>query len=50
MVNPSLIGGDHDIFIVGHGKGAKETVMQILKDWCGRKSVIARGDITRAVL
>ncbi len=48
MVEPSLVKGDHDIFVAGNDKAAKDKVTQILKEWFGWKSVIDLGDITAA--
>lgn len=48
MVNPSLVAGDHDLFIAGNDGKAKATVTDILKNWFGWKSVIDMGDITAA--
>jgi hypothetical protein len=48
MVNPSLVSGDHDIFVAGNDRAAKDKVTQILKEWFGWKSVIDLGDITGA--
>ena len=48
MVEPSLVHGDHDIFVAGNDKAAKERVTQILKEWFGWKTVIDLGDITAA--
>jgi len=48
MVNPSLVHGDHDMFICGNNSAAKEMVTGILKDWFGWKSVIDLGGITGA--
>ncbi len=48
MVNPSLVPGDHDLFICGNDGGAKEKVTDILKNWFGWKSIIDLGDITNA--
>lgn len=48
MVNPSLVKGEHDIFICGDDAGAKTMVTDILKNWFGWKSVIDVGDITAA--
>ncbi len=48
MVNPSLLRGDHDLFICGNDSGAKSKVTQILKEWFGWRSVINIGDITGA--
>ena len=48
MVNPSLVKGDHDLFICGNDAQAKAKVADILKNWFGWKSVIDLGDITSA--
>jgi predicted dinucleotide-binding enzyme len=48
MVNPSLVKGDHDIFVSGNDAEAKGKVVDILKNWFGWKSVIDLGDITSA--
>jgi len=48
MVNPSLLSGDHDIFVAGNDAGAKAKATEILKSWFGWKSVIDLGDITGA--
>jgi predicted dinucleotide-binding enzyme len=48
MVNPSLLSGDHDMFICGNDSGAKAKVSGILKDWFGWKSVVDLGDISGA--
>lgn len=48
MVNPSLVKGDHDLFICGNDAPAKAKVVDILKNWFGWKSVIDLGDITAA--
>jgi predicted dinucleotide-binding enzyme len=48
MVNPSLVKGDHDIFVSGNDGDAKTKVVDILKNWFGWKSVIDLGDITSA--
>jgi len=46
MVNPSLISGDHDIFVCGNDSAAKVEVTRILTDWFGWKSVVDLGDVT----
>lgn len=46
MVNPALLPGEHDVFVGGNDADAKLTVIGILKDWFGWKSVIDLGDIT----
>jgi 8-hydroxy-5-deazaflavin:NADPH oxidoreductase len=48
MVNPSLLPGDHDLFVAGNDAGAKTKTTEILKSWFGWKSVIDLGDITGA--
>lgn len=48
MVNPSLVKGDHDLFISGNDAQAKAKVTEILKSWFGWKSVIDLGDISTA--
>ena len=48
MVNPSLVPGEHDIFVSGNDRAAKARVTEILKGWFGWKSVIDLRDITTA--
>lgn len=48
MVNPSLVPGDHDIFMSGNDDAAKTKVREILTKWFGWKSVIDLGDISTA--
>ena len=48
MVNPSLVPGDHDVFVSGNDAGAKAQVTRILRDWFGWKNVIDLGDISTA--
>ncbi|MCU0454096.1 MAG: NAD(P)-binding domain-containing protein [Bacteroidetes bacterium] len=48
MVEPSLIPGDHDMFMCGNDPQAKATVRTILTDWFGWRHVIDLGDITNA--
>lgn len=48
MVNPSLVRGDHDVFVSGNDRAAKERVKDILTNWFGWKSVVDLGDITTA--
>ncbi len=48
MVNPSLVKGEHDIFVSGNDAQAKAKVTDILKNWFGWKTVIDLGDITSA--
>ena len=46
MVNPTIIHGDHDVFVSGNDIEAKAQVINILKKWFGWRSVIDLGDIT----
>lgn len=46
MVNPSLVSGDHDVFVSGNDRAAKARAIETLKTWFGWKSVIDLGDIT----
>ena len=48
MVNPSLVPGDHDLFLSGNNADAKATALMILEQWFGWKTVIDLGDITSA--
>jgi len=48
MANPSLVPGEHDLFMCGNDEIAKEKVNEILKKWFGWKTVIDLGDITNA--
>ena len=50
MVNPSLVPGDHDLFISGNDADAKARVARGLTDWFGwpPESIIDLGDITAA--
>lgn len=48
MVEPSLVKGDHDVFVCGNDSGAKEKVKSILAEWFGWKSIVDLGDITAA--
>ncbi len=48
MVNPSLVPGDHDMFICGNDKDAKAEAAGILKNWFSWKSIVDLGDITAA--
>ena len=47
MVDPSLVRGEHDVFVCGNDAQAKDRVKEILKSF-GWKSVIDLGDITAA--
>src|SRR5215475_3833161 len=48
MINPSLVPGDHNLFVCGNDAGAKEKVTDWLCQWFGWKSsnIIDLGDIT----
>jgi len=48
MVNPSLVPGDHDVFVSGNDADAKAKVKDILTNWFGWKTVIDLGDISSA--
>ncbi len=47
MVEPTLLTGDHDLFMSGNDAGAKATVREMLESW-GWKTIIDLGDITTA--
>jgi predicted dinucleotide-binding enzyme len=48
MVNPARLKETTDVFVSGNDHEAKETVIKILRDWFGWKSIIDLGDITTA--
>ncbi len=48
MVDPSLVPGEHDVFVSGNDSAAKAQVIDILQNCFGWKSVIDLGDITTA--
>ena len=48
MVNPSLLAGEHDVFISGNDDGAKARVSQLLKESFGWKHVVDLGDLSAA--
>ena len=50
MVNPSLVPGDHNLFICGNDAPAKKEVIDHLSAWFGWKpeNIIDLGDITAA--
>jgi hypothetical protein len=48
MVDPSLVPGDHDVFVSGNDADAKKQATQILTEWFGWKTVHDLGDITTA--
>ncbi len=49
MVNPSLVPGDHNVFICGNDQNAKETTVALIKSfgWKG-ENIIDIGDISNA--
>jgi len=47
MVNPSVVPGDHDIFVSGNDAGAKSQVGELLGSF-GWKTIIDLGDISSA--
>jgi len=48
MVNPSLIKGDHVVFISGNDAGAKNKVKELLTSGFGWQQVLDLGDLTAA--
>jgi predicted dinucleotide-binding enzyme len=48
MVNPSLLPGEHDVFMCGNDDGAKARVSQLLKESFGWKNVVDLGDLSAA--
>jgi predicted dinucleotide-binding enzyme len=48
MVNPSLLAGEHDVFMCGNDDGAKARVSQLLKESFGWKNVVDLGDLSAA--
>lgn len=48
MVDPSLLKGDHDVFVCGNDAGAKAQVTELLKGGFGWKHVVDVGDLTAA--
>jgi predicted dinucleotide-binding enzyme len=46
MVNPAKLKETTDVFVSGNDREAKESVIKILRDWFGWKSIIDLGDIT----
>jgi hypothetical protein len=48
MVNPSMIKGEHAVFLCGNDEDAKNQVHHILQTWFGWKQIIDLGDITNA--
>jgi 8-hydroxy-5-deazaflavin:NADPH oxidoreductase len=48
MVDPSMLPGEHVVFVSGNDAGAKAQVKQILTEGFGWKQVVDLGDITTA--
>jgi 8-hydroxy-5-deazaflavin:NADPH oxidoreductase len=48
MANPSIVPGEHDLFMCGNDADAKATVRNMLTEWFGWKIVIDLGDISSA--
>src|SRR5262245_5008322 len=48
MVNPTLVPGEHDVFICGNDAAAKGRVAALLREEIGWRSVVDLGDITAA--
>ncbi len=48
MVSPSVVPGDHSVFMSGNDPAAKAKVHDILTKWFGWKSVINLGNMTTA--
>jgi predicted dinucleotide-binding enzyme len=48
MVEPSKLSADHDLFVSGNDAEAKQTVVRLLKEWFGWKTIIDLGDISTA--
>jgi len=47
MLDPSLVPGEHDVFVSGNDAGAKQQVSDLLRSF-GWKNIIDLGDITSA--
>ncbi|PJZ70969.1 NADP oxidoreductase [Leptospira perolatii] len=48
MVNPSLLPGEHDLFICGNSDSAKGRVKELLQKEFGWKNILDLGNITNA--
>lgn len=48
MVDPTLVKGNHDLFISGDDPEAKAKVTALLKEWLGWETIIDLGDIKTA--
>ena len=47
MVDPSLVSGDHDVFVSGNDAAAKERVSDLLRSF-GWRTIVDLGDVTSA--
>jgi predicted dinucleotide-binding enzyme len=47
MLNPSVVPGEHDVFLSGNDAGAKQQVAELLRSF-GWRNIIDLGDITSA--
>ena len=47
MVNPSLVAGEHDVFLSGNDAGAKQRVGDLLRSF-GWRNIVDLGDVTSA--
>ena len=48
MVNPSLLAGEHDVFMCGNDHAAKAKVSELLRGSFGWKNVVDLGDLSAA--
>lgn len=48
MVDPSLVGDDHTVFVCGNDEEAKATVKALLSEGFGWRDVLDLGDITQS--
>jgi predicted dinucleotide-binding enzyme len=48
MVNPSLLSGEHDVFMCGNDNAAKAKVSELLRGSFGWKNVVDLGDLSAA--
>jgi predicted dinucleotide-binding enzyme len=49
MVDPSLIKGEHDVFICGNDEGAKKTVTAILDSFGHETEDMGKAEAARAI-
>ena len=45
MVDPSLVPGEHDLFVCGNDEDAKTTIMEFARDTLGWRSIVDLGGI-----